>query len=227
MGGTLVIARDRAMDAAHFEQALQNLCDKDEKRGWRLDFDKVVSAKYSAGFEIDGLRGDLSDWIEFAATRATVHQVVIPGDTSEPLCFAVLMGCNDTDRQGLADILAGDPNPFAYTNFSYFLAGALGLPHRAAGGDYLQKFFPKVRALSTSVEREAFLGNYMRRYWYQANRSDLNPGNFPPNSRYVGYWAWDIAATVRVWGLDDSSFCDHKYYPKDLAHYLGPPKAML
>jgi len=39
------------------------------------------------------------------------------------------------------------------------------------------------------------------------------------NISYRGFWAWEVALVVRVFGIDDSSFCDHEFYPKDLAHY--------
>ena len=39
------------------------------------------------------------------------------------------------------------------------------------------------------------------------------------NVSYRGFWAWEVALVVRFFDIDDSSFCDHEFYPKDLAHY--------
>ena len=39
------------------------------------------------------------------------------------------------------------------------------------------------------------------------------------NISYVGFWAWEVAMVVRFFEIDDSSFCDHEFYPKDLAHF--------
>ena len=36
---------------------------------------------------------------------------------------------------------------------------------------------------------------------------------------YKGFWAWELALVVRFFDIDDSSFADHEFYPKDLAHY--------
>ena len=39
------------------------------------------------------------------------------------------------------------------------------------------------------------------------------------NISYRGFWAWEVALVVRFFDIDDSSFCDHEFYPKDLARY--------
>ncbi|MGF1691105.1 PoNe immunity protein domain-containing protein [Photobacterium kagoshimensis] len=36
---------------------------------------------------------------------------------------------------------------------------------------------------------------------------------------YIGYWCWESALIVRLYDIDDSSFIDHEYYPKDLVHW--------
>lgn len=46
--------------------------------------------------------------------------------------------------------------------------------------------------------------------WYDAHIRNL---------RYRGYWAWEVAAVVKLMGLDDESFKDNPYYPYDLVHY--------
>jgi hypothetical protein len=37
---------------------------------------------------------------------------------------------------------------------------------------------------------------------------------------YFGYWSFESAAIVAALGLDDSSFRDNEYYPKDLVDYF-------
>ena len=36
---------------------------------------------------------------------------------------------------------------------------------------------------------------------------------------YIGYWCWEAALVVKLYDIDDSSFIDHEYYPKDLVHW--------
>ncbi|MFS4484286.1 PoNe immunity protein domain-containing protein [Hyunsoonleella sp. 2307UL5-6] len=60
---------------------------------------------------------------------------------------------------------------------------------------------------------------YLKKDWYNIQKDtgvkDLH------NSRhdiYYGYWSFEAAAVVKIMGLDDSSFIDNQYYPKDLVH---------
>ncbi|QBG34928.1 PoNe immunity protein domain-containing protein [Litorilituus sediminis] len=39
------------------------------------------------------------------------------------------------------------------------------------------------------------------------------------NDAYDGYWCWEAALVVKLYNIDDSSFIDHEYYPKDLVHW--------
>ncbi|MCG7569412.1 PoNi-like cognate immunity protein [Pseudoalteromonas sp. CNC9-20] len=36
---------------------------------------------------------------------------------------------------------------------------------------------------------------------------------------YIGYWCWEAALVVKLYDIDDSSFINHEYYPKDLVHW--------
>lgn len=37
---------------------------------------------------------------------------------------------------------------------------------------------------------------------------------------YCGYWSFEAAAIAKIMGLDDTSFIDNQYYPKELVHQL-------
>ena len=39
------------------------------------------------------------------------------------------------------------------------------------------------------------------------------------NDSYEGYWSWEAALVTKLYGIDDSLFIDHEYYPKDLVHW--------
>jgi len=41
-----------------------------------------------------------------------------------------------------------------------------------------------------------------------------------PYNTYVGYWCFAAAAIVKLKNLDDSSFRDNDYYPKDMLQYI-------
>ncbi|WP_162819883.1 PoNe immunity protein domain-containing protein [Kordia sp. SMS9] len=59
--------------------------------------------------------------------------------------------------------------------------------------------------------------SYLDKYWYKVHKdfSWYNSHINHPNSFY-GYWAFEVAAIVKIKGLDDSSFKDNTYYPDRL-----------
>jgi hypothetical protein len=49
-------------------------------------------------------------------------------------------------------------------------------------------------------------------YWIDLHKSKQA-------NNYFGYWAWEVAAIVKIKGIDDSSLKTHKYYPYDAVHW--------
>ena len=83
--------------------------------------------------------------------------------------------------------------------------------------------FPKIYSpLLAAIDAEAkerprlfkaFLDNWYRNmkptYWYENHKG-------PGGGGFFGYWAIEAAGVVKTFGIDDSSFRDVPYYPKDL-----------
>ncbi len=63
------------------------------------------------------------------------------------------------------------------------------------------------RLIKLFLEKEWYK-NHKDAGWYNTHKSKHNV--------YVGYWCFESAAVVKIMGLDDSSFRDNKYYPKDI-----------
>ena len=213
-----MVCRDQLMDTEHFEAVIADLRDELVRHSTPLArvslLPGVVSAMYSAGHPVGDLRPVVGEWLVAAAD--TGHPV--PGDLVYPMCFGLLLGVEEPERDLLRLLLEHDTRRMS---FPAFLADCLGLTHPPVQGDgTLWKFFPKVRAIEDSAGKSEFLGTYLTRSWYNSMRGEAWWGSHR-RGRYVGYWAWEIAATVRAYGLDDSGFCDSRYYPKDLAHFLG------
>lgn len=61
------------------------------------------------------------------------------------------------------------------------------------------------------------LKSFLEKDWYPSMHDTpiYNQHNVK-NGNYVGYWCFVAAAIVKIKKLDDSSFRDNKYYPKDL-----------
>jgi hypothetical protein len=47
-------------------------------------------------------------------------------------------------------------------------------------------------------------------YWHESHRG-------PDGGGFYGYWCIEAAGAVKAFGIDDASFRDMRYYPKDLA----------
>ena len=69
-------------------------------------------------------------------------------------------------------------------------------------------------------EREGYAAQYVRRWWYGGKGSEYWWGFHKEDDGrllYFGYWAFDVAACLLAWGLDDSPLLGAKHYPADLA----------
>jgi hypothetical protein len=61
------------------------------------------------------------------------------------------------------------------------------------------------------------LREYLGKHWYPSHSECYWYNNhLGPHNTYVGYWSFEAAAVVKILGIDDSSFRDSPYYPKDL-----------
>ena len=57
------------------------------------------------------------------------------------------------------------------------------------------------------LEKEWYKG-HKEAYWYDNHKSK--------HDTFFGYWSFEAAAIVKIAGIEDSSFQDNEYYPKDL-----------
>jgi len=76
-------------------------------------------------------------------------------------------------------------------------------------------------SIEDKTKCEAELKVYLKREWYKTYRyfGFYNTHKKPDDMLlFYGYWAFEVAAIVKIKGLDDSSFRDNPYYPQDLAN---------
>lgn len=70
------------------------------------------------------------------------------------------------------------------------------------------------------IDTERQMESYLDK-WYKKTKL-LTWHNYKPDNEryfYFGRWCFEAAAVTCIKGLDDSSYRDHPYYPKDLADY--------
>lgn len=97
---------------------------------------------------------------------------------------------------------------------------AVRVPGRAAA---TQLMFPQIfkpldhATAAPAAERGQLVKQYLQS-WYKAMKPaywhDAHKG--PQGGGFFGYWAVEVAGTVKAYELDDSSFREMPYYPKDL-----------
>lgn len=60
--------------------------------------------------------------------------------------------------------------------------------------------------------------------WYEASRREPYYNQHPQTDidegyLYYGYWSWEAAAVTWLLDIDDTTYRDHQFYPKDLVDY--------
>ncbi|MEM6268353.1 MAG: PoNe immunity protein domain-containing protein [Bacteroidota bacterium] len=84
--------------------------------------------------------------------------------------------------------------------------------------------FPKPYAsLKKAVEEtdpakcSAIVKHYLEKEWYPGHKGVYWHDNHKSkHDTFFGYWSFEAAAVVKIAGIDDTSFRDNEYYPKDL-----------
>ena len=60
--------------------------------------------------------------------------------------------------------------------------------------------------------------------WYEASRREPYYEQHPQTDirsgvSYYGYWSWEAAAVTWLLDIDDTSYREHQFYPKDLVDF--------
>ena len=85
----------------------------------------------------------------------------------------------------------------------------------------IRSIFHTLRLVLTekdSKKSEFLIKKFLNKEWYSGHREASWYDNHKEDT-YLGYWCFEAAAITCIKGLDDSSYRDHPYYPKDLADY--------
>ena len=86
---------------------------------------------------------------------------------------------------------------------------------------YPKAYQPLYDAIDAPADEQAALMQQFLKKWYQkmsnAGWHDNHKGQ--DGGGFFGYWCWEAAGVAHAFGMDDSSFREMPYYPKDLADY--------
>lgn len=93
----------------------------------------------------------------------------------------------------------------------------IGQPDRKRKGGRAYEMLYKITQLP-KPEAEAGIKKYLQK-WYDLHKDDPWYNTHIRDYGYSGYWAWEVAAVVKVMQLDDSGFKDDPFYPYDMVHW--------
>jgi hypothetical protein len=143
------------------------------------------------------------------------------------LSLAYLLNVSDEDFQVLVDIIDRDnisDNLYEFIIKARFPDRA---QNRAEEYDHdlsvILKVYKSLRAATEQESKEEaakLVKRFLEKSFYHkhANFYDTHKNR---GEIYYGYWSFESAAVATIMGLDDSSFRENQYYPKDLSHGDG------
>ncbi|MCF7752729.1 DUF1911 domain-containing protein [Bacillus subtilis subsp. subtilis] len=68
-------------------------------------------------------------------------------------------------------------------------------------------------------QRPSLMATYLDEWYHASRREPYVDQHGEGDVDFYGYWSWEAAATTVVLGIDDSSYRDMAFYPKDLADF--------
>jgi len=94
-----------------------------------------------------------------------------------------------------------------------------------SSNNYIQKEpYASVDTFLTDTNTETAvpkIKHYLDKIWYKGHDESHWHGTLENDnlSYYFGYWAWEVAAIVKINGIDDTALKNQKYYPYDAVHW--------
>lgn len=144
-------------------------------------------------------------------------------DFSRMLSLAVLLDISKEYILKLIKFIDGDE---VKDFFLEFLIGHLMPEREAITEESYAEFFhvnerygilKEIIILNDKLEAQERLKYFLEKKWYSSFKgTPLYNQHNSPHNLYVGYWCFQAAAITKILDLDDSSYRDNQYYPKDL-----------
>ncbi|WP_080424890.1 PoNe immunity protein domain-containing protein [Burkholderia ubonensis] len=65
-------------------------------------------------------------------------------------------------------------------------------------------------------QQEKFVKTFLDGWYEGSSQAAWYENHHGEDAGYFGYWCFEAALVVKLFGIDDASFCDNPYYPADL-----------
>lgn len=136
------------------------------------------------------------------------------------LSQAYLLGMGQPELYRIVTYIGNEGQDLLFEKFASAIVP--GLKRRPARKLlYSKAYQPLYDAISAPVEQQPVLMQQFLRNWYGKMRDTgwYDAHKSPNGGGFDGYWCWEAAGVAVAFGIDDASFCDMPYYPKDLADF--------
>ena len=183
-----------------------------------------IRAKYSLGDDVRTIEEDFLNALHDLENIGTTDLDYLS------LLWMVSLGILlETDKQNIEQLAKivkrNNINDFVID----FLLCASQIGYRQISNSFVKETpYSKIRELielvqADKLEASKLLQTYMEKEWFQGHY-DYEWKNAHKRAGYVGFWSFETAAIVKIFGLDDTSLKNNRHYPYDLVHYKNSMK---
>jgi hypothetical protein len=205
---------------------LKQLADASAFTYWSLSrkYQRIIALKYSLGLPVQEIKKDYEDalnyylkgWEETEASYADLLLMISLGILFEmpAVNFNALEDYTKRtdDNKQLED---WHPDALLWFLLNSKIRGT-NTPDSVMFPSIYKRLYDITKL--SKQEAEATVNDYLTN-WYTLHKTDPWYGTHLKDKGYSGYWAWEVAAVVKVLGLDDSNFKYNPYYPYDIVHW--------
>ncbi|MEW8693370.1 MAG: PoNe immunity protein domain-containing protein [Candidatus Thiodiazotropha endolucinida] len=140
------------------------------------------------------------------------------------LSLAYLLNVPDKEFQVLINII--DRDNISDNLYEFIIKARFPQRDQNRAEEYSQdksiilKVYKNLRAATQKqdkAEAAKLVKRYLEKDFYHKHANFYNAHN-SRHEIYYGYWSFESAAVTAIMGLDDSSFRENQYYPKDLSN---------
>ena len=202
-----------------------------------------ISLSYSAGHQVDELRDFYPTAVEYWENYAkwdiaydtspqsegawVAHLPLLgPGyeQANRLICFAILLGHGNLLPRLMPIVDYRNPR----TDGLLERLVAPFVPGRGTPPDDCTRHLPYFKTLkifaAPKEKRPVMMAQYLGD-WYHASRRETYHDSHERGTHFFGYWSWEAAAITFLLDIDDRSYADAMFYPKDLVDFARSVRA--
>lgn len=194
---------------------------------------EIPVMRYSMGCDLLDIKRDMPLLMQTREQLKTMCDSLAPNEQKDRAMFERLSFDNYTTNLWWLSLAVCLEMDGAYTSRALALIGNAGKD--ALLDTFVRKIdaksttstnkllFPKqythlLESIDAPPDQQAVLLKRFVEGWYKGNRnlSAWHDNHLGDDTGYIGYWCFEAALAVKLFGLDDSQCRPHPHYPRDL-----------